>query len=266
MHFSMSQATHLLMVDRDRSVVMYNQINSELIRVSKDREHYLELRGENVEVNEYDFYKKWNDRLNLLSIPLRKLPHIKSLLSRETKYFWYHAVVSRFNLIHFTSDPNTSIAKDPPFADANYLYYPKLFNKLQMTAQQDSLQVLQLDLSDSNKVHDLIQRIKKSKIDLSVIDVSNAWWNEHIGTKQFFEAIAILQEIAKPDTKIILTDNPNSPYLRDWTYHSFNLLGFNKAKLAKTIGREQASYHSIYEPEPVPELSFCSKVLQFFKN
>jgi hypothetical protein len=195
------QITFAILVDKSPEAVFYNQINLELIRVSKDRSHYLKLRfGGNRD--------HWQQAVGDLS-PIPNPQNI--LLKKETFEWWEKARQNKeFEFFHKADHPYELFKK------ANYLFDDSLFDSIKKLVLDDKIQVSLIDLSKNEQINKLIEPIQEKGLKLSLVDISNAWGFSYIDIgKEFKNLILGLSTVSAPKALLLGTDVSSLPIYND---------------------------------------------------
>jgi hypothetical protein len=163
--------THLVQIDLVPEVVLYNQLNVVLLKVARDLPDYLALR--NGEVSE------WKKRAALTTLNEREK---QILLSEENaKFFASVEGGARERLLHADYFKGSSFLRDE-----------KLFAKVQVFAKANRIQVLQGNLTDGDRLRQVANQLKERGIQISVVDMSNAWEEKYIGPRGIQDVVKSL--------------------------------------------------------------------------
>jgi hypothetical protein len=228
-------ATYLFVADRDPSVILYNKINTALLKGSyrpnrsfhSMREDYVALRLEAAE-------SEW--RRALVDI----LPGEKI-----TEYFtWWDKNIRKSKspiLREFHTPPIDQVGA--VFHEANYLFDDELFAKIQTMAHEERIQNIVMDLGNPETFSGLSRLLADAGIPLAVFDISNAWYEQYIGPKTFSELLDILDRDGNlaNDSLILLTDH----HQRIKSYS--HALPTKKPFFTTTVSLEAKAYHEEYD-------------------
>lgn len=220
-------ATGLLLTDIDKSIVAYNQVNMLLLKISKDRdrENYDELRLHPSE-------SEWLQAAERAHLDPATTRHLLSQLNN-----WKADVVDNRDFASFQRPPTRRWSK---FGPANYLYNDNPFAKIQKLAKSNTVAPMELNLSNAEAVENLVSQMKQEHLTLSVLDLSNAWWNFHIDRKVLKRDLELFNSVASPETLLIITnyrwpahghaalDRTNSPF-------QYSVYTFNHIRKFKTV-------------------------------
>jgi hypothetical protein len=188
------QATSLVLIDIDKGIVVYNQINTLLLKISKNRKHYLELRlHPNVE--------SWMNA----SEEARLTDLEKAFLLEQVKN-WKTTVVENSEFSFFHKNPKNP---DDKFYAANYLYSDELFQRIHQLAKADLIYSLNLNLRNNNSVKLLIEKMKTRDMSLSVLDISNAWGSSQIPSEFLAKDFELFNSIATNSSLLVTTGFSN---------------------------------------------------------
>jgi hypothetical protein len=154
------KATHLVLIDIDPEVILFDRINTLLLKISENREDYLNLRLT-------DSQTIWIERAKALNFDPES---ILLLGSPETEKFW-NTHIRSFEFKEFYIDPRTSPTL--MFKNANYLFYDERYWVISKLAKEDKIATLLIDLSDGANVEALAQYLQDLGLHLSLFDMSN---------------------------------------------------------------------------------------------
>lgn len=204
-------ATHLLLTDSDLGIVKFNQINIALLKVSLSRQDYVKLRLSSAP-------SEWLQRARMTD----------SLSEREQKILGLPAFFDWWQQIHrekglrafedFLVPPGGKKRYPLAFQDANYLWDEAQFSKIQEMARTDRIQSIWLDWLDRAHVYQVLQAIQDARLEVSVLDLSNAWEKRYIGISRLLKLLDSLREKMKNSSVLVLT-------LRSWV-SELNLAGY----------------------------------------
>ena len=181
-------ATDLILIDTDSAAVAYNQINALLLRTANDRKDYLRLR---LRPN-LDEWTKSAARAEL------KPSETHYLL--EQLQSWKKQVATHRKFKNFHREQRGFLAQ---FGAANYLYNDAAFAKIQSLAKADKIKVVRLELSHPDEVLRLTQTMEKEHINLSVLDLSNAWWHMYVDRKALVRDLEIFDFLTNQQSLLI---------------------------------------------------------------
>ena len=152
--------THLIQIDLVPEVVRYNQLNVILLKLAKNLNEFLNLRT--------GTHQDWLNKAHNANLNMNEF----DLIQLKDSHSFYTSVESgaRERLL----DPNF-------FIKSSYLKDEVLFQKARALAIANRIQVLQGNLTDQNKLAEIAEQLKMKNLNLSVIDMSNAWEAKYIG-------------------------------------------------------------------------------------
>ncbi|MGZ3707647.1 MAG: LIC_10091 family protein [Bdellovibrionota bacterium] len=194
------RATHLILIDRDPGVVRFNRINAELLRVAKDRADYRELR---IKASA----DEWRAR--------------GTRISPEDWKWWTSTVrneVTSFRNLHVVDRYSRH------FLGANYLEDDALFNRLHRAAVEDRIAALPIDFTDTGNLRKLSLEMKKLRLKVSTLDISNAWWKDYAGASGVESLLSALEPRMSDETILLLTLARGS----EWDYFAGTIGGIRK--------------------------------------
>jgi hypothetical protein len=227
-----NNTTHLLLVDVDPKVMIYDRTNIALLKLSTDRKDYLHLRFEASP-------KEWQARIaknTSLNIEERAV-----LSLAENHSFWQKAVSFKSLFMHASALPQKDHGKD--FRNANYLVYDDQFQRLKTMADDGRIRYLSLNLNDQAQVTSLVEKLKALKIKIGVLDVSNAWWGIYVGEDGINHLIRKFAEIAFSDSLVMITEKAPVKGSSRWDYFAFKireLTSHNAPQVFRTAGSKDS--------------------------
>ncbi len=211
-------ATHLVLTDIDPNVVQFNQINIALLTLSGSQSEYLKLRMAQDE-------KAWT----------------QIGLTAENYQFWKKSTEAKgFQEFH---NPDSGT-----FQNANYLFDPILFKKLQTMAKEGKIAAIHLNLEDTENVLALGKYLKSKNIPLSVLDISNAWKYGLLKGATTHPYVEALEAITLPSSLLVATTE-------GWRYRTISLENLRKDKMPIS---------HLFLPKDFKAV--CSKILGETKN
>jgi hypothetical protein len=154
------QVTHLVQIDLVPEVVLYNQLNVVLLKVAQNRQDYLELRGGSE--------SEWKKRSTSTQLNDRE----KQILASAENAKFFASV---------EGGARERLANTAYFKGSSFLRDEKLFAKAQAMAKANRIQVLQGNLTDYPRLLTVANELKSRGIQISVLDMSNAWEEKYIG-------------------------------------------------------------------------------------
>lgn len=251
-----SRITHLVLVDHDASVVFYNRVNLALLKASKNREDYLKLRL--ARKHQDWLLKDWAEQ-NLDE-------ETSTILKSQDAFKWWKTVMKISDFKQYHRDPGTlrervlrvsAFTKANQFFSANYLYEEAQYNRLKYLADRNRITVERAE-AISPDFPELLSKLTILKdIDISVIDISNAWEPEYmdeLNTRGFLKSV---EPLVSNKTILLLTarrakyEARLSVFPRDWVYVGFTFHEIRKHDLREFVTNEIP--YSFY-PEPVGAL------------
>lgn len=183
--------THLVLIDKNPSIVNYNQINILLLKMSTNRENYLRLRT-SPNLNE------WISSAISAGLSNEEIDFLKS------KFTDWATLTSKKGILNFHRKPIPLL--HPQFYKVHYMYDDKLFNAFREKARTGRIVTGVIDLSKPEEVRNVVVQLEEKKIPLSVLDVSNAWRKDYIAEESFVTTVQQFDHIASPHSYLLLTD------------------------------------------------------------
>jgi hypothetical protein len=232
--------TDLYFLDREAGTVLYNDINTELLRASWQ---------ENLSIDE-NRLRYVHYRLEATFEEWQKTG--QKLLSEQKNFDWFTKSVRGRAFHDFNTPPKNS--RLAAFRNANYLYDDRMFGKIQKMALDGKIHSLQLDLGSNegslNKkgVQEFLTLLEQRKTPLAVFDLSNAWSRKYLGPQNTAELVELLaaSPVTTNDSVFVITDyrrnqfykngerakapwfttqaenhDSNAHYEYDWEYHGY---------------------------------------------
>lgn len=184
------KADSLLLLDRDAHVVRYNRVNAALLALAKDRRDYLELRR-------WASHEDWRARAPGVA------PELRALLEDAQLWAWWRKTLREpgFESLHAPPPP---VEGPYAFQGANYLHDDALFARLHAMAKAGRIKAHQLELGDSAALPSLVRALKAGGVQLSVLDISNAWgpaYMDELGVESLVQAFGA---VASPSQSLLM--------------------------------------------------------------
>lgn len=188
--------TSILQVDYDERVVRYNQVNLQLLKLSRDREDYLHLRMR-ADLDE------WVERAMTAGHDIG-----------FAKYFaWWHEALSNSRFYGFHTNWSTKSVVNVPFRGAHYLFDDDAYEYIHRFALEDRIQIRHSDIANPRDMRSLLDSIR---MPISVFDISNAWQETYAGPVAIYDLSRLVAR-RDPKAKFLTT----TPTKTDWIYSSF---------------------------------------------
>ena len=251
-----SNFSSLILTDASPAVVHFNQVNLALLKCSQNKEHYFSLRMKSTKQD----WKKLTQATNTLTAEEREL-----LADPNTWDWWKNTVRNpgevgkwRFENLHYP--PTVKI--DMPFEGANYLYEQDQYDHLSKLAKTGKINVVPVDFRELKQLSKISNALKNTGEKISVLDLSNAWWNSHIGfenTQKISESL-----IPKSNSRAILliTDTSKGTNPHTWNYYGYSLNSFKEKPFLKVI--EKSMILGTLDGKSV--MNPCDGFLNFLKS
>ena len=198
-----SNATQLLLLDMQPSVVKTNRIIIALLRASGgDRRLYETLRSSPEFLRERlpDLQVNEDDRRLLTDVLGTK---------------WWDQVTRRFRTSELFHPGG------PYFQNTRYFRDPAKFAKMYRMAADHRIQAELLDFTNHSRVETLIQELSAREWRLSAIDISNAHWESYMRADPTLHMLRKFTPLADEHSMAILTDSPT--FGHRWQYYGANL-------------------------------------------
>jgi hypothetical protein len=170
-------ASHLLVLDRDRTIVELTLFNAGLLAIAKNAADYRHLRQK---ASFDEIVRRAGKAENIAS------DYLAALRSESTwgDLDFYIRENRPFDPDHFNEEYFlSSLLHEAPakkgdyaYKDANYLYDEALFAKLQEMARAGHISALACDLGNPKSVEPVVDALAGKKLKLSVLDLSDTWY------------------------------------------------------------------------------------------
>lgn len=192
--------SELVLADANPNARLFNQINNQLLKAAKSREHYLYLRLHATK-------QEWLDVMKL------DTESMKTIFD-----FWYKVVrsghiLSDGNFKEFHTPTKQGKNKRRKFGNLNYLYNDNAFSRIKKLADQNKITTIVLDFNDEKAVSSLVASLEKRGVELSVLDLSNAWWKRYTNATKTASLLRQFQKIAKPNSLLAISTQGVNPIL-----------------------------------------------------
>ena len=247
-----NNTTHLLLVDVDPKVMIYDRMNIALMKLSKDRKDYLQLRYKTSQ-------QEWLRRASLDS-RLSK-DEVQVLSSAENYKFWKQAVNFKSWFMYDNALPKKDKGEGKEFNKANYLVYDDQFLRLKSMADSGRIRFTSLNLNDQTAVSHLVKQLSDLKIKINVLDISNAWWGTYVAESNINYFVKEFAKISTSESLLLMTEKA---YFKKgpsrWDYFGFRVkeLADQNAALIfrKSSGLQPGIVNALGE-----SALFCSRAL-----
>lgn len=213
MHAAASNATHLLLLDSDRQIVLQNRMTILILKLSQgDPEKFRELRLNSFKLEDYLSNR---NKIRLLN---QEESWGRSLADTR----WWYENTERSKLDQFWR-------KKPLWGEAfdqlHYVYEPELFQKLYQMAKDGKIQAGLTDLRDTQATAKIAAELAQLKLPISALDISNTWEERYMGPEKTLNALATFGPAALDSTIVLITspsqyvDAEKDPH-HFWTYRA----------------------------------------------
>jgi hypothetical protein len=223
-------ASHLVLIDRDPNVVIYNRINTALLAVASSRREYLRLRSSQVPA-------EWKAALQEARAQggLATDPAVLNLLeSLEAHQLW-----SYFQNFHADDFRRFYDSGYEGFQGVNYLYNETAFARIQSLAREGNISSIPFSLGNASDWDHLIPQIQSQGLSLSALDISNAWEERYLKPNEFTKLLKRANRIASPDSLLVITQTGRHRSI-NWSYAGlrFQSLGKDLKVAAAALGKD----------------------------
>lgn len=204
-------ATHLLLLDRDRDAVRFNQINTELLRVAKNRLDYLGLRFASDR-------KAWVQAWALASEGsgsggVERLSRTTGPPTKDDFSFWRRSLSQPgFDSFHVAASRPYH-----PFWRGNYLHDDALYNRVAALARAGRIRSIQVNFADTPRMKRILEALHEEHLKVGVLDISNAWWPKYLGREGFVRMLQGLAPAMGERSLLMMSEKVLDPESR-WIY------------------------------------------------
>jgi len=236
---ALSKASHLLLVDYDAMAVRYNQVNVAMIKMAKNRKEYLKFR---LTLSGFeDFASRLFKVPTNIDFDLAR----QSLSSQEEK----ERIGAFFLGQEDLNLPLRLVSEHHAFYNSNYLYNDEMFEHLKKMVDAGRVQAQQLDLTDQKAVSMLVDEIKKTHLQVAVLDLSNVF--EHLKKERYSSMFANLKKwerVRTPNGIVLTTERLDGRLLLNssryairvgaalvWNYFAFSMSSFAQEPLNENL-------------------------------
>ena len=182
------RVTHLLLLDVDNEVVRYNQVNTILLKISKNREDYLRLRL----ATETSDWMTSAKEAKLSVEEIQKLEDSHLIFKQEVASKGFKAL----------QNPDLNSRE---FSGVNYMQDDVLFNKIQKMAKDGRISSGIANISDANQMEQIFMQLSAKNLQVSIFDVSNAWWKKYSNWKKFAPVLENILEHGESNSLLLAT-------------------------------------------------------------
>jgi len=213
---ALASASRLILIDKDPGVVLFNRLNTSLLKLAKDQHHYLSLRS-NPEA---------------LKTAIDELPSMNpnKQLWNEKNLDWWNQKVSRptnetfaqLLSLHIASNHGVDIrnylnptghfmhlmmqiSNSQGGNIKDYLNQDSLFSHLQDLAKKDRIESHLFDLADQIEIERLKASLNTHGEKIGILDISNAWDEPYLTIRGVAQLINILKPAFVNNSILLLT-------------------------------------------------------------
>lgn len=212
--------SHLLLVDNNRDVVLFNRLNAALIGVAKDLDDYIHLRFAS---SATEWVARSRGRGKALYKDLLRHPHA---------WDWWKAMVrENKHLSEFHGTRNQY--ENGWFEGVSYLREQDRFKKLKKLASSGKIQAEFVELASEPDVSKLAEGIRKCGLPVGAVDISNAWANG-VPHHRVPRLLRQLGAVVHDNALLVITgfrwsDIRESTHPQeDWFYSGYRFAGFQR--------------------------------------
>ena len=132
--------------------------------------------------------------------------------------------------------------REPHEPSFNYTQNAVTFAHVYDYASQGKVRIQSLDLKVRSATRSLANDLQARKEQLSLVDVSNAWWKGFVGPSRLGKVLTELKEVTTPSTLLLLTTQANGSFF----YFATPLEKVNSAAAWKRFSKDLEILNSIY--------------------
>lgn len=192
---ALSNANHLLLLDHNPDSVLFNRLNIALLKISKDRGDYMNLR---LHASPDEFMSR---------------AAAASVLNAEEKQLLLDKDVMQ-GFRNLLSDPQFGQLhkQSGTFRGANYIYGEGYYRHLKNLADQGKIEAYHADLAAKETVDAVTSHVKAKRLKLGVIDLSNAWEEGYIHPDRMEYLLKRFSESDHTKSIFLFTNTPEFKY------------------------------------------------------
>lgn len=191
--------THIFLIDAAPNVVWFNRYNIALLKLSRDREDYIQLRSKSP-LSELRSRAEESDALD---------EEEKLALKEEAQFMEWRSTMMRRDHQLLNRQIRTGLFHSYlPFGNKNYINDDEIFSKLKELADQNKIEAHNINFKTEDNIVRFINGLRQHKISLSVLDVSNAWWMMYTEVSVFQKLVLQFSTIARDDSLLFMSDLP----------------------------------------------------------
>jgi hypothetical protein len=215
--------SHLIQMDLVPEVVLYNQVNVILLKISASLPDLVHLRQATLE--------EWRQRLSTA----------EGLNGQERELF--HVAETHKIYRQVEAAARERLMSPAYFQGSSYLKETRLFAKLQAMAKQGHIQVLTGNLLDTDRLRNTARQLTDLGLSISVCDLSNAWEVKYIGPSGVHTIVEALSPALRDDS-IVLGTSVAHCLIDDlcfWNFHGVDVgllrqLASSRSKMTELFG------------------------------
>ena len=183
-----ARAGAVFLIDWDPNVVLYNQINTSLLKSSKNRKDYVVLR------------------LSATSDQWQKRDRGASILSDRRAWAWWNQAVrksDRFELFHADF---RSTDGDVPFGELNYLENTGAYELISRLAKAGLIETAYSSIQDSRTLSLISSYLMRAGKTVGVVDISNILPPFGLAVAELIQIASRLKGSSSQDSIILMQD------------------------------------------------------------
>ncbi len=236
------QMSAAVFFDIDPAIVLYNRLNIELLSIAVDPADYAWLR---TKASWTDIEQRWIQ--NGMQNPVL-----------QAHFEWFIQVLRHENQGDLLNSNFLTISES-----ANYLKNPELCLRLMQMAKEHRIFTLRLDLKSKESagiLQNFLKHIGLSKEPISIVDVSNAWWESHAGLPPILSFFQNLKHQVPPQGILLMTTY-RKPHSFHWGYFGISPSSLQDKKSEQWISNQLAPISLTPKVSYFPSRHF-GKILQ----
>ncbi len=102
------------------------------------------------------------------------------------------------------------------FEGTNYLLEDFAFKNVQLMAKSGKIEIIPLDLNNAVELSNAINLLKSRDVTVSVLDISNAWWNMYLNRDAMLRTLDEFKKISLAESRLVLTSRAGADYPTHW--------------------------------------------------
>jgi hypothetical protein len=204
--------THLLLIDYEPKVVLFNRINIALLEMAQSQNDYVWLRL-------HASADEWKSRAKSCNLE----NYLKVYVSEPGNLLFFRTLLEKPGFQSF--DDYELGLRSGKFVGANYLFNLNQFEKISKLAKKGLIQAEPIDLRDHDSVDKIISALSKASLKISVLDLSNACDRWYVPKSDLTHLLNAALPVMESKTILLITVLSNIQNKTDffWDYFAFEI-------------------------------------------